>query len=238
MAVKRTLVITPAYNEQGSLPLLAKKIQKLPQNIDWLVINDSSTDKTASILREIGIMHVDLPMNLGIGGAMQAGYQYARKYGYDYAIQVDGDGQHDPNEILKLIAEIEKGKADLVIGSRFVSKTKYRQTIMRRLGIGIFALVTKILIGQSIKDATSGFRIVNKKVIALFADNYPSDYPEPEVLVSLTKRNLKILEIPVEMNERETGKSSITSLRSVYYMIKVFFAMLVDKIRKVEDASN
>ena len=230
---KRLLVIVPAYNEEGSIEKVVTNIGTANSQYDIVVINDCSTDRTSEILEKTFINHVDLPINLGIGGAMQTGYLYALDNKYDYAVQVDGDGQHDPKEIIRLVAKMESGKADMIIGSRFVEKTEYNQKIMRMLGINMFSLVTRFLIGQSIKDSTSGFRLVNHRVIKYFAENYPTDYPEPEVLVGLTRRGFKIVEIPVRMHLRETGVSSINSLRSVYYMAKVFFAMLIEKIRKV-----
>ncbi len=229
----KLLVIVPAYNEQGSIENVVHRICAASASYDVLVINDCSKDKTAAILREMGANYIDLPLNLGIGGAMQTGYLYAINNGYDFAIQVDGDGQHDPREISKMESRMQEGDVDMVIGSRFIKKTDYNQKFMRMLGINIFSLATRFLIGQSVKDATSGFRLANRKVIEYFAYNYPSDYPEPEVLVGLSRRNLKVVEIPVKMYARESGISSINMMKSAYYMIKVFFAMVIDKIRKV-----
>jgi glycosyltransferase involved in cell wall biosynthesis len=231
--LNKLLIIVPAYNEEKNLDLLWDNFTKSKINGDILVVNDCSTDNTQQVADKLGANVINLPFNLGIGGAMQTGYRYAYDNNYNYAIQVDGDGQHRPSEINKLIDAMSNNNADLVIGSRFVSKTDYRGSITRRVGISVFAFMTKILIGQSIKDATSGFRLANREVIKCFADNYPSDYPEPEVLVILKRMGFKIIEVPVEMSDRLEGKSSITSAKSIYYMIKVIFAMFISRIRKV-----
>ena len=173
-------------------------------------------------------MVLDLPFNLGIGGAMQAGYKYAYEKGYDTAIQVDGDGQHDPKEILKLLQGLQEKRGDMVVGSRFISKSQYKTSIMRRLGGGIFANVISGIIKQRITDPTSGFRAANRKAIRLFAFYYPQDYPEPEVLVLLSKSGLKIAEVPVTMKQRYAGQSSITRIRAIYYMVKVLLAIFID----------
>ncbi len=199
--------------------------------MDILVVNDCSTDDTANVVKSLNIPCLDLPINLGIGGAMQTGYIFARDNNYDFAVQVDGDGQHDPREIEKLRSAHKKTGASLVIGSRFSKQTDYQSAFSRRLGIYIFSVITKILTGQSIKDATSGFRLANREVIQLFADYYPSDYPEPEVIVYLKNKGLDIYETPVKMSNRSYGKSSITPIKSVYYMIKVISAMFMQKLR-------
>ncbi len=234
MKNKKLLIIIPAYNEEGAIEKVTDSIKKHLPMADILVVNDCSTDRTGEIVAAIpGVNLINLPINLGIGGAMQTGYKYAYENGYDYAMQTDGDGQHDPAEAAKLIKEIEKEKADMVIGSRFLEKTNYEQSFLRRLGIIIFEFLIKILIHQKVTDATSGFRIANKKIIKKFAEYYPSDYPEPEVLVYLDNAGLKFKEIPAEMVHREHGKSSITSFKSAYYMIKVIYSLLISKIRGI-----
>jgi glycosyltransferase involved in cell wall biosynthesis len=229
---KRILVIIPAYNEVGSVGKVVEgaKIQ-LPQ-IEVLVVNDGSTDLTSEIAKSKGALALDLPFNLGIGGAMQAGYQYAYKKGYDIAIQVDGDGQHDPKEIGKLLRALEEKKMDMVIGSRFIGDPGYKSSMMRRIGISIFSRVISMIVGQKITDPTSGFRAANRKAIQLFASNYPQDYPEPEAVILLHQCRLKMGEIPVGMSERYSGESSITKIRSIYYMVKVLLAIFVDCFKK------
>jgi len=229
--MSKILVIIPAYNEEKSILGVIKNIREAEPGVDVIVINDCSTDKIADILAENGVKHVNLPINLGIGGAMQTGYLYAQQNNYDFAIQVDGDGQHDPKEIKKLIAAQQKNSADLVIGSRFLGEKSFQSSFTRRIGINIFAYISWVLTGQKISDATSGFRLANKNVISLYSEYYPSDYPEPEVIVYLKIKKMIIVETPVRMKERQGGKSSITPLKSVYYMFKVISSMLMQKIR-------
>jgi len=228
----RTLIIIPAYNEEGSVGKVVKEVKQYLPGADTLVVNDGSTDLTSLKARTAGAIVLDLPFNLGIGGAMQAGYQYAFKKSYDIAIQVDGDGQHDPKEIGKLIKTLEEKKLDMAIGSRFIGDLGYRSSMMRRVGISIFSKVISIIVRQNITDPTSGFRAANRKAIQLFAFDYPQDYPEPEVLVLLYKCGLKVAEVPIGMSKRYAGESSITKLRSIYYMVKVLLAIFVDCFKK------
>ncbi|HYA90788.1 MAG TPA: glycosyltransferase family 2 protein [Thermodesulfobacteriota bacterium] len=229
---KRILVIIPAYNEVRSVGKVVEGVKiQLPQ-IEVLVVNDGSTDLTSEIAKSKGALALDLPFNLGIGGAMQAGYQYAYKKGYDIAIQVDGDGQHDPKEIGKLLRALEEKKMDMVIGSRFIGDPGYKSSMMRRIGISIFSQVISMIVGQKITDPTSGFRAANRKAIQLFASNYPQDYPEPEAVILLHQCRLEMGEIPVGMSERCSGESSITKIRSIYYMVKVLLAIFVDCFKK------
>ena len=229
----RILSIIPAYNEEGSIEGVIKGIKKHFSDVDILVVNDCSTDKTPETVAEIPDVNlINLSINLGIGGAMQTGYIYACENDYDYAMQIDGDGQHDPAEAKKLIEEIMGNKVDMVIGSRFLEKTEYQQTFFRKLGINIFELVIKGLLGQKITDATSGFRIVNKEVIKSFAQYYPTDYPEAEVLIYLSNKGFKFKETSVNMVHRKHGQSSITTLKSMYYMVKVIYSMVISKMRQ------
>ncbi|MDP2967774.1 MAG: glycosyltransferase family 2 protein, partial [Deltaproteobacteria bacterium] len=199
---------------------------------DTLVVNDGSTDLTSLKARTAGAIVLDLPFNLGIGGAMQAGYKFALEKKYDIAIQVDGDGQHDPKEIPKLLRALEEKEVDMVIGSRFIGDSEFKSSMMRRLGISIFSKAISLIVGQKITDPTSGFRAVNQKTIRLFSTDYPQDYPEPEVLVLLHQCGLKMAEVPIVMNERYAGESSITKIRSIYYMVKVLLAIFVDCFKK------
>lgn len=229
--MKKLLIIIPAFNEEKSLPKLLKAINDSKIIADIVVVNDCSTDNTLKAVNKEGIVTLNLPINLGIGGAMQTGYKFAAEKGYDLAVQVDGDGQHLPSEINKLLKVQEESGANMVIGSRFLLKKEYQQKFLRMLGIYIFTFIVRLLTGQKITDATSGFRLVDKKVIKLFSDYYPTDYPEPEVLIYLNRRGMKAIEIPVKMNQREEGKSSITFVKSIYYMIKVISSMILEKIR-------
>ncbi len=222
----KLIVLIPSYNEEKNLPKLFDAVHMACPNCDILVINDCSKDKTEEVCDENSIKHLDLPINLGIGGAMQTGYQYAYLNDYDIAIQIDGDGQHNPQYINLLVEEIING-AGLCIGSRFINKEGFQSTKSRRIGIGFFAIIIKIFSGQTVTDPTSGFRASDKRVIKCFAEDYPRDYPEPETIVFIKRKNIKITEVPVQMNKREGGKSSITFLRSIYYIIKVGLAIII-----------
>ena len=229
---QKILVIVPAYNEEGSVGKVVEEVHTHLSQAEVLVVNDGSTDLTSEIAKSKGAIVLDLPFNLGIGGVMQAGYQYAYEKGYDFAIQVDGDGQHDPKEIGKLLKALEEKKIDMAIGSRFIGDLGYKSSTMRRIGISIFSKVISMIIRQRITDPTSGFRASNRKAIQLFALDYPQDYPEPEVVILLHQCHLKMGEVPVGMNERYFGESSITKIRSIYYMVKVLLAIFVDCFKK------
>jgi hypothetical protein len=231
-AQKNILVIIPAYNEEGSVEKVVEEVHTHIPQVEVLVVNDGSTDKTLERARTAGANVLDLPFNLGIGGAMQAGYKYAFEKGYEIAIQVDGDGQHDPKEIPKLLKALGEKEVDMVIGSRFIGDSKFKSSMMRRVGISIFSKVISLIVGQKITDPTSGFRAGNRRAIQLFAFDYPQDYPEPEVLVLLHQCGLKMAEVPIVMNERYAGESSITKIRSIYYMVKVLLAIFVDCFKK------
>jgi glycosyltransferase involved in cell wall biosynthesis len=178
-------------------------------------------------------MVLDLPFNLGIGGAVQAGYLYAERNGYDIAVQFDGDGQHLASEIKKLLEPLEANRADLVVGSRFMTAGGYKAPVFRKMGIGIFSFVLSSIMGTTVTDSTSGFRAVNRRVIEFFANTYPDDYPEVEALVLLHKAGMRMAEVPTTMRERTGGRSSITPIRSVYYMTKVLMAIFIDLMKKV-----
>lgn len=228
---KRILVIIPAYNEEVVIGAVIKKVKHTAPWVDIVVINDGSRDLTAQKALDEGVKVLTLPYNLGIGGAMQTGYIYARNNHYDIAVQVDGDGQHDPFYLEKLVNEVENGNCDVVIGSRYIEETSYKSSRSRRLGMIFFSWLVMILTGWKIKDTTSGFRAVNRKVIEYFASCYPADYPEVDVLVRLHKKGFKVSEASVEMLERQGGSSSITPIKSVYYMIKVSIALLISSMR-------
>lgn len=228
----RSIAIVPAYNEAESLGSVLEEIRAADPELEVVVVNDGSTDATASVGAAAGAAVVNLPFNVGIGGAVQTGYQYALEHGFEVAIQVDGDGQHDPREIGLVLAPILDGQADLVVGTRFVKGGGYRGTRLRRVGIRIFAAVVSLLVGQRVSDTTSGFRAVNRGALKLFAAEYPHDYPEVESIVLLSKHHLRMLEVPVQMRVRESGNSSITAMRSAYYMIKVLLALFIGMFRR------
>jgi glycosyltransferase involved in cell wall biosynthesis len=228
----RTLAIVPAYNEADSIGTVLEEIRAAEPELDIVVINDASTDATARVASAAGVSVVNLPFNVGIGGTVQTGYQYALEHGFECAIQVDGDGQHDPREIPRLLEPLLEGRADLVVGTRFAAGGGYRGTRLRRVGIHLFAAIVSLLVRARVTDTTSGFRAVNRKAIALFASDYPHDYPEVEATVLAVRHGLRMIEVPVQMRVRETGSSSITALRSVYYMIKVLLALFIGLFRR------
>lgn len=221
----KVLVVIPAYNEAENIVATVKTVTDL--GYDYVVVNDGSTDSTLQVCRTYNLNVLDLPQNLGIGGAVQAGHKFAQRFGYDVDIQVDGDGQHDPAFIPKLVKQIENGK-DLVIGSRFLEETDgFQSTFMRRVGITWLSFVIKAVSGHKITDPTSGFRASGKRAIDLFCKNYPIDYPEPDSIVSAIKHGLSVGEVSVLMKERQGGVSSISGFKSVYYMIKVTLAIII-----------
>ena len=228
----KKLIIIPAYNEQESIKKTVEDIIKNAPEFDYIVINDCSTDRTKEICETEKFNVVHLPVNLGIGGAVQTGYLYAARNGYDIAVQVDGDGQHDPKFLEEMAAYMEKEKVNMVIGSRFIEKQGFQSSGLRRVGIKYFTHLIKILTGVTITDPTSGLRMVDREIIEMFAEDYPKDYPEPESVVTVLNRGKKVKEIPVIMKERSGGVSSISMKNSVYYMIKVSMAILIERIRK------
>ena len=230
--MKKRLVIIPAYNEAGCIVNTVRDIQEKAPSFDHLVVNDCSRDDTQRLLEENHINHVNLPINTGIGGAVQTGYLYAKRYGYDIVIQVDGDGQHDAQFLEKMADIIEKENLDMLIGSRFIEKEGFQSSFLRRLGIRYFTMLIKLLTKKTITDPTSGMRMVNRRVVEYFAEEYPKDYPEPETVVNILKKGMSVKEIPVEMKARQAGVSSISPKKSVYYMIKVPLAILIERIRK------
>ena len=231
--MQRVLMIIPAYNEEKSILSVVENIKKVKTKdfmLDYIVINDGSKDKTREVLIKNKLNFIDLPCNLGIGGAVQTGYKYAFYHDYDVAIQFDGDNQHDASFIPDLVTNIKKGN-DLVIGSRFVGDlSEFKSSKLRRMGINLLSGIIKICTGVKIYDVTSGYRACNKKLISYFANNYPVDYPEPDSLVQVLKMKYKVREIPVIMHKRKTGKSSINGFKSIYYMIKVILAIIIADI--------
>jgi len=228
----RRIVIIPARNEEDSVAGVIGEIRAADPDFVVVVVDDGSTDRTAQAAEATGAIVLRLPYNLGIGGAVQTGYQYARENDFDIAVQVDGDGQHDPSEIARLLEPILDGRADMVVGTRFAEGGGYRGTRMRRVGIHLFAAIVSLIVRQRVTDTTSGFRAVNRRAIRLFALYYPHDYPEVEATVVLSRHGLKMVEVPVQMRIRETGNSSITAVRSVYYMVKVLLALFIGLFRR------
>jgi glycosyltransferase involved in cell wall biosynthesis len=228
----RRLAIVPALNEAGSIEAVIREIRAQDPEFEVLVVDDGSTDGTSAVATAAGAHVVTLPFNVGIGGAVQTGYQYALEHGFDIAIQVDGDGQHDPSEIASVLQPVLDGRADLAVGTRFAKGGGYRGTPVRRVGIRIFAAIVSLMVGQRVSDTTSGFRAVNRKALRLFAAEYPHDYPEVESIVLLSRHGLRMVEVPVQMRVRETGNSSITTLRAAYYMIKVLLALFIGLFRR------
>ncbi|AEB07234.1 glycosyl transferase family 2 [Coriobacterium glomerans PW2] len=219
------LIIIPAYNEAECILTTARAVEAA--GYDYVIVNDGSHDETLEICKENGLNVVDLPLNLGIGGAVQTGHKYAQRYGYSIDVQIDGDGQHDPKYLPSLIKAIESG-ADLVIGSRFLNhSTGFRSTFFRRIGIGWLSKWIKVLTGKIITDPTSGFRACGERAIDLFCESYPVDYPEPDSIATALRKGLNVQEIPVEMRERQGGVSSIGGFSGVYYMVKVTLAIWI-----------
>jgi glycosyltransferase involved in cell wall biosynthesis len=229
----KILIIVPAYNEEASLPGVIRDLREHIPAAEVLVVNDGSRDATVLVARKMGVKVVDLPFNLGIGGAVQAGYLYAERNGYDIAVQFDGDGQHLAAEVNKLIEPIVTKQADLVVGSRFLTTGGYKAPVFRKLGIGIFSFVLSRILDTAVTDSTSGFRAANRRVIEFFARNYPDDYPEVEALVLLHRVGMRMAEVSITMRERTGGRSSITPIRSIYYMTKVLMAIFIDLMKKV-----
>jgi len=239
----RLLVVIPAFNEEKSLPALLSELAALPPResleVAVAVVDDASRDRTAKVARDAGVRVLRLCRNLGIGGAVQTGLKLAQREGYDFAVQMDGDGQHPPAELGKLLSAIEQVPApDIVIGSRYVAREGFQSTPLRRLGIQWLRLLLKVVIGSNASDPTSGYRLYGPRALRLFAQSYPHDYPEPEALVLAHAAGLRVVETPVVMRERQGGQSSIKNLQAPYYMLKVTIAVLLAFARSWHRATN
>lgn len=228
--MKRVAVIIPCFNESGNIEKVIESIRLLPQNSTYelhpIPVNDCSTDNTLDCIKQLNVEFLNLPINLGIGGTVQAGFKYAFQEGFDIALQLDGDGQHPPSEIHKIVEPLINENIDIVIGSRFLDKEGFQSSIMRRFGIKYFYWLNKGLTGLKVLDSTSGFRAFNRKAIMLAQKHYPDDYPEPEAVVLFHLQGLRFKEVPVVMKARDFGESSIQSFKSIYYMLKVTLAIL------------
>jgi glycosyltransferase involved in cell wall biosynthesis len=230
---ERRLAIVPARNEEDAVDKVVAELHAFDPNLAVVVIDDGSEDSTAARARAAGAAVVSLPFNLGIGGAVQTGFKYALAHGYETVLRLDGDGQHDPQQIPNLLEPLERGEADVVVGSRFVEGgSDYKAPFARRAGIRWFAQLVSLLTRQKLTDTTSGFQAVNARAIRLFAADYPHDYPEVEAAVMVVRHKLRIAEVPAQMRGRETGRSSITLVRSLYYAVKVTLALCVGMFRR------
>jgi glycosyltransferase involved in cell wall biosynthesis len=228
----RRIAIVPAYNEERNIGRVLDELRRFDSALDIVVVSDGSVDRTAEVARAHGAFVVALPFNLGIGGAVQTGFRFARENGYELVVRCDGDGQHDPSELPKVLAPVLAGEADIAVGSRFGQTDGYRSSATRRVGIRLLAAVVSAIAGQHLTDTTSGFQALNRRALELFAADYPHDYPEVEGMVMTIKHRLRLVEVPVRMRERAHGRSSITALRSIYYMVKVLVALFVGLFRR------
>lgn len=228
----KKIVIIPAYNEEGGIVKTVTDVMENAKDFDYVVINDCSKDNTLEICQEHNFNVINLPVNMGIGGGVQTGYMYAYRNGYDIAVQFDGDGQHNASYLDNMSKKLIEDNLDMVIGSRYIEKEGFQSSGMRRMGIKYFTGLIKLLTGKKITDPTSGMRMINRKIMKQFSEEYPKDYPEPESVVTILKEGAKVEEIPVKMNAREEGVSSISPSKSIYYMVKVSIAVLIAAIRK------
>ena len=232
----KILIIIPCYNEEKNIERVVANLKQAAPEADYLIVNECSTDRSAAICRDNGFSYVSLPVNLGIGGGVQCGYLYAREHGYDITVQMDGDGQHDPAYLHRILAPVADGTLDMCIGSRFITREGFQTSFMRRVGISFLSGLVRLLSGKKVLDVTSGFRACNARMTAYFARHYAIDYPEPEAILAASLAGFSVGEAPVIMKERQGGVSSIHSFKSAYYMIKVSLALIIDRfsIHKVK----
>ena len=229
----RRVALVPAFNEEANVGRVIDEIRASDPSLDVVVVDDGSYDRTAEVAHAHGATVVRLPFNLGIGGAVQTGFRFAFEHGYDLAVRIDGDGQHDPSQLDRILAPVVADEADIAVGSRFAGdRDGYRSSRSRRVGIRLLAWVVSRIVGRRVTDTTSGFQALNRRAIELFAHDYPHDYPEVEATIMVSRHRLRSVEVPVSMRERVGGRSSITALRSVYYMVKVLLAIFVGLFRR------
>jgi glycosyltransferase involved in cell wall biosynthesis len=230
----RAIALVPALNEEGTIAAVIAELRAFDSELEILVIDDGSHDRTAEVARRSGARVLRLPFNLGIGGAVQTGFRYAFENGFELAVRVDGDGQHDPSQLAAVVEPVVRGDTDIAVGSRYLAARGdgYRSSATRRVGIRLLARVVSLLTRQRITDPTSGFQALNRKAIMLFAADYPHDYPEVEAVVLVERHRLRLVEVPIAMRPRTSGRSSIRTLSSVYYMVKVLLALFVGSFRR------
>ena len=233
--MSKVLVIIPAYNESENIKGVVEELKAAAPDYDYVVINDCSKDNTEQILRENKFNYINAPVNLGIGAGVQTGYRYAVANGYDVAVQLDGDGQHDPAYLSAIVEPVLRGECDMCVGSRFIEKEGFQTSAMRRLGINVLKVLLRICCGVRVTDATSGFRACSKALTAYFSRHYAQDYPEPEAILSATVNGFTVKEAPVVMRERQGGVSSISPFKSVYYMVKVSLAIIIGRLTGRKD---
>jgi len=233
----RILVIIPVHNEGNSIARVISEVRATVPECDILVVDDASGDGSQKIARQLGAMVVALPINLGIGGAIQTGFKVAKQKGYEIVIQVDGDGQHDPSYIQQLVEPLVAGTSDISIGSRHLYNGGCESSLTRRAGMRFFSWLTSRLTSSSVTDCSSGFRVLNKRAYVLFSDNYPVDFPDAEALIAAHRAGLRICEIPTRFRERDQGRSSLSTWRLFYYPIKETFSILVMMTRRQSNAS-
>ncbi len=240
LAELKRIAIVPAYNEERNIVRVLGELRQFDPGLQVVVVSDGSTDATADVAEAAGAYVLRLPFNLGIGGAVQTGFRFAWEEGYELAVRVDGDGQHDATQLGAVVAPVLADEADIVVGSRFVSSGGYRSSAARRVGIRILAWVVSMIARQRVTDPTSGFQALNRRAIGLYAADLPHDYPEVEGLVLAIRHRVRLVEVPVTMREREHGRSSIGALASIYYMVKILLALFVGLFRRrvtpLEDA--
>jgi glycosyltransferase involved in cell wall biosynthesis len=240
LAARRRIAIVPAFNEERNIGRVIEELRAFDPGFDVVVVSDGSVDRTAEVAAEHGAHVIQLPFNLGIGGAVQTGFRYAWEGHYELAVRIDGDGQHDPAQLSRVLEPLLAGEADIVVGSRFTGDAGYRSSATRRVGIRILAWVVSAIARQRVTDTTSGFQALDRRAIRLFARDYPHDYPEVEGMVMVIRHRLRLAEVPVTMRAREHGRSSIGAAGSVYYMVKVLLALFVGLFRRdvipLEDA--
>ena len=229
----RRVAIVPALNEELTVPRVIDELRAFDPGLVVVIVDDGSVDRTSEVAAARGAVVLRLPFNLGIGGAVQTGFRFAYEQGFDIAVRVDGDGQHDPLQLARILEPVLRGDADIAVGSRFAAREGgYRSSRSRRAGIRLLAWIVSRIVGQRVTDTTSGFQVLNRRGIALFARDYPHDYPEVEATVMVFRHRLRLVEVPVAMRERGSGSSSITALRSIYYMVKVLLAIFVGLFRR------
>ncbi len=231
MKKSRLLILIPAYNEEGAVRGVVGEVRAVVPGVPVLVVDDCSTDATVSNARDVGARVLSLPHHLGLGGAVQAGYRLAFELGFDYVIRVDGDGQHDPRDIPKILDALEREGCEMVIGSRFIDGSGEHTGILRAAAIVFFRAVLRPILGRPVRDPTSGFVGVNRVALAVFSRSFPLEYPEIEALVVLQRKRFRFVEVPCRMRPRRSGRSTITPLKSMYYMVHVLLGVFVNVLK-------